>query len=137
MTKEEMAKAYADGFENKDYQQIAFDAFVCGYTAKCKSSLPLNLDDAAWEYFLKTYGIDNIAISEDIKRAVKFGAEWMAGQGITVEGTLGKDESAGEDPYYFITERSERLSEWAHKNASWDSTMLYLEPYIIQIRKKQ
>ena len=31
-------------------------------------------------YFLKTYGIDNIAISEDIKRAIKFGAEWMAEQ---------------------------------------------------------
>lgn len=46
MTKEEMAKAYAEGFENKNYREIAYAAFLCGFTAKCESSLPSNLDEA-------------------------------------------------------------------------------------------
>ena len=54
--------------------------------------LPSNIDEVAWEYFLKTYGIDNIAISEDIKRAVKFGAKWMAEQGYTQEGIAHLDD---------------------------------------------
>lgn len=57
-----------------------------------KTSLLSNLDEAAEEYFLQTYGIDNIAISEDIKRAVKFGAEWMTGQGYTKEGIARPDD---------------------------------------------
>lgn len=52
-------------------------------------SLPSNLDEVAWEYFVKTYGIDNIAISKDIKRAVKFGAKWIAEQGVTKEAVIG------------------------------------------------
>lgn len=103
-------------------------------------SLPSNLDEATEEIasdIAPTHpDIDWDECFEKIKDGIKAGAEWMAGQGITVEGTMGKDESDEEDPYYFITERSEKLSEWVHKNASWDSTRLYLEPYIIQIRKK-
>lgn len=35
MTPEEMAKAYAEGFSSKEYREVAYDAFLCGYTAKC------------------------------------------------------------------------------------------------------
>ena len=32
-------------------------------------------EEAGWNYFIETYGIDNIAISEDIKRAFKAGVK--------------------------------------------------------------
>lgn len=41
-----MAKAYADGY-NKEYQQIAYDAFLCGYGAKCESFVSEGLEEAA------------------------------------------------------------------------------------------
>ena len=65
---------------------------VAKYIQQKQSSLPSNLDEAAWGYFVKTFGIDNIAISEDIKRAVKFGAGWMAEQGYTQEGIARPDD---------------------------------------------
>lgn len=46
MTKEEMAKAYADGY-NKEYQQIAYDSFLCGYGAKCEYFVSEGLEEAA------------------------------------------------------------------------------------------
>lgn len=49
MTREEMARAYADGY-NKEYQQIAYDAFLCGYGAKCDTISPDGLEEAAEEY---------------------------------------------------------------------------------------
>lgn len=50
MTKEEMAKSYSDGFDNEIYKEIAYNAFLCGFTAKCEPSLPSNLDEAAEKY---------------------------------------------------------------------------------------
>lgn len=50
MTKEEMAKSYSDDFDNEIYKEIAYDAFLCGFTAKCELSLSSNLDEAAEKY---------------------------------------------------------------------------------------
>ena len=49
MKKEEMAKAYAEGFA-KEYREIAYDAFLCGYDAKCSTETPKDLEEAAEEY---------------------------------------------------------------------------------------
>ena len=46
MKKEEMAKAYAEGFA-KEYREIAYDAFLCGYDAKCSTETPNDLEEAA------------------------------------------------------------------------------------------
>ena len=63
--------------------------------------IPSNLDEAAQEYFLKTYGINNIAISEDIKKAVKFGAEWIVGQGVTEVSRLYRDPNPPHEGLFF------------------------------------
>ena len=55
MTKEEMAKAYAEGFI-KEYREIAYDAFLCGYDAKCPSEIPNDLEEAANNYLDGVYG---------------------------------------------------------------------------------
>lgn len=82
---------------------------------KLQPSLPSNMDEAANEYFLNTYGIDNIAISEDIKRAVKFGAKRMAEQGISL----------------IITDDTKwaEVDSFVHKNVTGES--------VIQIRKEE
>lgn len=91
---------------------------------RLQPSLPSNLDDAAKEYFLKTYGIDNIAISEDIKSAVKFGAEWMAGQGVTFESPIDYY-----DGYYLDCGEQEQ-------NAIEQLSLKVMDKAIVQIRKK-
>lgn len=55
MTKEEMAKAYADGFI-EEYREIAYYAFLCGYGAKCSLEIPNNLEEAANNYLDGVYG---------------------------------------------------------------------------------
>lgn len=77
MTQEEMAKAYADGY-NKEYQQIAYDAFLCGYGAKCDSAIQGGLKEAAAEYGFKQFcnrceGKKWTTSREDFIA----GAEWM------------------------------------------------------------
>lgn len=93
MTKEEMAKAYAEGFEDKNYREIAYAAFLCGFTAKCESSLPSNLDEAAEEIasdIAPTHpDIGWDACFEKIKEGIRSGAEWMAGQGVSMLGRIG------------------------------------------------
>lgn len=73
MTKEETIsnlKAYLDG-DTSIGNIIPLRSVLESAIKYLEPSLPSNLDEAAKEYFLKTYGIDNIAISEDIKRAIK------------------------------------------------------------------
>lgn len=86
MTKEEMAKAYAEGYEDENYGQIAYDAFLCGFTAKCESSLPSNLDEAAEKYAWRKE--EPLSDGERLSfcfnpriDAFKTGAKWMAEQG--------------------------------------------------------
>ena len=75
-----MAKAYADGF-SPEYREIARDAFLCGYEAKCDSE-KLNikdLDEAARNYTDSS----EWAIGENldhIDKAFKAGAEWRDAQ---------------------------------------------------------
>lgn len=83
MTKEEMAKAYAEGFEDKKYGEIAYTAFLCGFTAKCESSLPSDIDEAAEKTSQSAYSeptADGFAKRSFFKRGFKAGAEWLAGQ---------------------------------------------------------
>lgn len=49
MTKEEMARAYADGY-NKEYQQIAYDAFLCGYRDGFIAGAEWQKEKTAWVY---------------------------------------------------------------------------------------
>lgn len=88
MTREEIIKHLHKALDSVDITFPYRYVFVEAIEALSNSSLPSDIDDVAKEYFLKTYGIDNIAISEDIKRAVKFGIEWMAGQGETIDGEV-------------------------------------------------
>ena len=115
-----------------EYEEV-IEAMTMGANALSEPSLPSDIDEAAWEYFVKTYGIDNIAISEDIKRAVKFGAEWLAGQGVTVKKKIGKiDDGINQIPTYCngfeITELD--VSFLNSKECG------YGDEVIVQIRKK-
>lgn len=94
MTKEEMANAYAEGFEDEKYRQIAYDAFLCGFTAKCEPSLPSNLDEAAEEYAYTNWedndyhtgaseGLPFDAIGHT-EKCFKAGAKWMKEQGVSL-----------------------------------------------------
>lgn len=83
-------------------QREIIDACASAYgMLKEQPSIPSNINEAAEEYFLKTYGIDNMAISEDIKRAVKFGAEWIAGQGVTEVSRLYRDPNPPHEGLFF------------------------------------
>lgn len=83
MTIEEMARSYAEGY-NKEYQQIAYDSFLCGYDAKCGTESPEGLEEAAEEYRRESYKksvLPNIdgPMSEyggSIKDAFIVGAKW-------------------------------------------------------------
>lgn len=76
MTREEMARAYADGY-NKEYQQIAYDAFLCGYGAKCESVVSEELEEAAKDRVTEN-GRFPISEFEELRiRDIKFGAEWQ------------------------------------------------------------
>ena len=50
--------------------------------------LPSNLDEAAKEYMRNYIPFDQCD-SRDIIRTFKAGAEWMAGQGVTMEAVIG------------------------------------------------
>lgn len=100
MTREELAKAYADGF-NKEYQQIAYDAFLCGYGAKCESFVSEGLEKAAGEYAVDNaqyyYEDDDNAIcstADILKPAFIAGAEWMKSKMLeeAVEGIAHPDD---------------------------------------------
>lgn len=63
MTKEEMAKAYAEGFSEK-YREIAYDAFLCGYGAKCTTEIPKDLEEAAEDFVWEVMENDEDGISD-------------------------------------------------------------------------
>lgn len=80
MTKEELAKAYANEF-NKEYQQIAYDAFLCGYGAKCDTIAPEGLEEAAQkveDYYDVGEEHGYLCCHRgDIKNTFIAGAEWQ------------------------------------------------------------
>ena len=86
MTIEEMARAYAEGY-NKEYQQIAYDSFLCGYDAKCGIEFSEGLEKAAIAQYPKVwrkYPKDGIIRSEeyydaneDRRNAFIVGAKWQ------------------------------------------------------------
>lgn len=76
-----MAKAYAEGFI-EEYREIAYDAFLCGYGAKCSLEIPKDLGEAAKEY-AKAYtdndnGNGGDDWEDDIKITFQAGAKWQA-----------------------------------------------------------
>ena len=83
MKKEEMAKAYAEGFA-KEYREIAYDAFLCGYDAKCSTEIPKDLD----AYAQKVEDYYNVGEERgylcvhrgEVKDAVIAGAKWQKEQ---------------------------------------------------------
>lgn len=91
-------------------------------------SLPSNLDEAARKYGFEEYRRrcegGEYGTSED---AFKAGAEWMAGQGVSVDGKVVMDFS---EPYDIINRRL---------IAKLGDALLKVEPgeVIVQIRKKQ
>lgn len=87
MTKEDIAKVYADGFEDKKIKEVAYDAFLCGYGAKCDTELPQGLDEAAKEHSKQAF---NGMLIEDNIDAFIAGAKWMAEQGVITEQVVGR-----------------------------------------------
>lgn len=88
-----MAKAYAEGFA-KEYREIAYDAFLCGYSAKCSTETPKDLEEAA-EKYAKGEGLDNaLGGWEDMHDAFLAGAKWDRGQMMKcgIEKTIGQVE---------------------------------------------
>ena len=90
MTKEEMAKTYVEGFP-KGYQEVAYDAFLCGYGAKCTTETPNDLEEAAENYYEQDCPYPGEARvvnnehdvwfpSQAIEEAFKAGAEWYREQ---------------------------------------------------------
>ena len=101
MTREEEILEYANSFKGKDMEseelkEIIRLAIIDG--AKwadrhpIKFSLPSNLDEAAKEYLREynesEFGNGGDDWDDDIVITFKAGAEWMAGQGETVEGVF-------------------------------------------------
>lgn len=82
MKKEEMAKAYAEGFA-KEYREIAYDAFLCGYGAKCSTEIPNDLEEAAWDCVLDSVDVNNPVLLPKYKELLTYlfiaGAKWDRG----------------------------------------------------------
>ena len=82
-----------------------------------------NLDEAA-EKYSENILANNEDLQDAIEDAFKAGAEWMAGQGVTLEGRVCKDDYAAEAPFYYVeTENSDDLPPIGDK-------------VVVQIRKK-
>ena len=83
MTKEEMAKAYAEGFI-EEYREIAYDAFLCGYGAKCSTEIPNDLEEAADNHIRKVVDAAGHPgwdwTTQDIADAFIAGAKWQKEQ---------------------------------------------------------
>lgn len=63
-------------------------------------------------------------LADEIVKNFKAGAEWMAVQGLTLEGRVCKDDYAEEAPFYYVeTENSDDLPPIGDK-------------VVVQIRKK-
>lgn len=107
-----------------------FTASVMSYLNLCTPSLPSNLDEAAekiaWDIAPMHPDISWDTCFEKIKAGIKAGAEWLAGQGVSVDGKVIMDFS---EPYDIINRRL---------IAKLGDALLEIEPgeVVVQIRKK-
>ena len=102
MTREEIVKAITDNKTMPFIQPEQLANIVDFVIKNYQPSLPSNLDEAAHEFEDKAISdYDDIVVTEDGEErpvlkynftdAFKAGAEWMAGQGETIEGEVMKD----------------------------------------------
>ena len=131
MTQEE-AKEYLDNYR-KMYADLAPERFLEALDIMLNEpSLPSNLDKAAEEIasdIAPTHpdiGWDECF--EKIKDGIKAGAEWMAEQGITVEGDVEGNWRNQEDAPYEIYVTSDCLPQ--------DTEFKFGDRVIVQLRKK-
>lgn len=91
MTKEdviEILERFVLGAKPCSQREIV-DACASAYRMlKEQPSLPSDLDEAAKEYMRNYIPFDQCD-SRDIRCSFKAGAEWMAGQGVTMEAVIG------------------------------------------------
>ena len=131
MTREEIIQAISDDKMMPFIQPEQLAQIVAFVIKNCKPSLPSNLDEAAEEIasdIAPTHpDIGWDVCFEKIKEGIKAGAEWMAGQGVSVDGKVVMDFS---EPYDIINRRL---------IAKLGDALLKVEPgeVIVQIRKKQ
>lgn len=99
MTKEEIIEAIADDDMMPFIQPEQLAGIVDFVIKNYKSSLPSNLDEAAgkiaWDIAPMYPDISWDNCFEKIKKGIKAGAEWMAGQGITLEGKASRKYENG------------------------------------------
>ena len=135
MTQEE-AKEYLDNYR-KMYADLAPERFLEALDIMLNEpSLPSNLDKAAEEnsknYYcscLENHNETGICDGcENVKLAFKAGAEWMAEQGITVEGDVEGNWRNQEDAPYEIYVTSDCLPQ--------DTEFKFGDKVVVQIRKK-
>lgn len=133
MTKEdviEILERFVIGAKPCSQREIVYACASAYRMLKEQPSVPSNLDEAAdtfnredaarmWDYEGKTEG-------EIVEAAFKAGAEWMAGQGVSVDGKVIMDFS---EPYDIINRRL---------IAKLGDALLEIEPgeVVVQIRKK-
>lgn len=121
MTKEEMAKKYAEGF-TEEYREIAHSAFLCGYGAKFSTETPEDLEEAARKYresvpvdtTIHYCGADeDVYFANRIVDAVIFGAQWqrvqMMKEAVEKKGVVWDDEFVKFDDGTFLDFRDPTL----------------------------
>lgn len=88
-----MAKIYAEGYEcyeDENYKKIAYDAFLCGFTAKCESCILPDIDKAAKKIYPMTttpptpieVAAYYNAAQQRLREAFKTGVKWIEKQGV-------------------------------------------------------
>lgn len=137
MTKAE-AKEYLDNYR-KMYADLAPERFLEALDIMLNEpSLPSNLDEAAEEHLPESHGYFPCGISlnaseeegwskEQMLAMFKAGAEWMAGQGVSVDGLAGYCMGDVLCPDFELEEMSAKL-----KHAGFQSG----DKVVVQIRKK-
>ena len=125
MTREEILEAITDDKTMPFIQPDQLASIVDFVIKNSKPSLPSNLDEAAEKNFETMEVLEHENIFEETHNKIfKAGAEWMAGQGLTLEGRVCKDDYAEEAPFYYVeTENSDDLP-------------IVGEKVVVQIRKK-
>ena len=140
MTREEIVEAISNDKMMPFIQPAQLSEIVDFVIKNYKPSIPSNLDEAAipesemveWMKYGPHTNYPWCGIPDAIKITAEHffalgkqaGAEWMAGQGVTLEGRVCKDEYAAEAPFYYVeTENSDDLP-------------LVGDKVVVQIRKK-
>ena len=125
MTKEdviEILERFVLGAKPCSQREIV-DACASAYRMlKEQLSLPSNLDEAAKEYMRNYIPFDQCD-SRDIIRTFKAGAEWMAGQGVTIEAVIGM--------------ATEEISINVSQQTLDELNLCPGDKVVVQIRKKQ